>query len=181
MPRLILLNGAPGSGKSTLARRWVDGHPLALLLDIDSLRGNLGRWSDDPMEAGLTARRLGLALIDTQLRAGLDVIVPQFLARPDFADALAAAARAACAEYAELALTSSPEEAEARFAARSASDDPNHRDARLLQSAPGAAPIAELYAAMMRMIDARPHVRCVESVPGDIDGTFERLTAALET
>jgi 2-phosphoglycerate kinase len=41
--RLILLNGPPGIGKSTLAQRYVDDHPLALNLDIDSVRRLLGR------------------------------------------------------------------------------------------------------------------------------------------
>lgn len=81
MTRLILINGAPGSGKSTLARMLVDQHPLALLLDIDTLRGQLGRWSDDPPAAGMAARRLALAMIRIHLVAGHDVVVPQFLFR----------------------------------------------------------------------------------------------------
>jgi predicted kinase len=46
MRSLILLNGPPSSGKSTLARRWVLGHPLALNLDIDVVRGLLGAWAE---------------------------------------------------------------------------------------------------------------------------------------
>jgi hypothetical protein len=33
---------------------------------------------------------------------------------------------------------------------------------------------------MMRMLASRPRVRFVESVPGDVDGTFERLVTALD-
>jgi predicted kinase len=46
MPMLILVNGAPDAGKSTLARRYVESHPLALLLDIDELRTMLGGWRE---------------------------------------------------------------------------------------------------------------------------------------
>jgi adenylate kinase family enzyme len=63
---LILLNGAPGSGKSTLAQLYVDDHPLALNLDIDRIRGLLGRWQDDVTRAGLLARTLTLAMARIQ-------------------------------------------------------------------------------------------------------------------
>ena len=60
MMTLIFLNGAPGSGKSTLARRLVDSRPLALLLDVDTLRAQLGDWQRDPGAAGPAARRIAL-------------------------------------------------------------------------------------------------------------------------
>ena len=50
VPRLVLINGAPGSGKSTLARRYAQDHPLTLALDIDRVRGMLGRWLDTPTQ-----------------------------------------------------------------------------------------------------------------------------------
>ena len=180
MPMLMLINGAPGSGKSTLARLLVDERPLALLLDIDTLRGQLGQWEADPQTAGMTARRLALAMIRTHLSAGLDVVVPQFLFRSAFIEELDGVAREAASEFIEIALVSSPEEATARFAARSSSDDPNHRDAVRLQQAAGAKPIEELYSAMTAMLEQeRPQTRYVDSVAGDINGTFARLQAAL--
>ncbi len=75
MARLILINGAPGSGKSTLARMYVDDHPLALALDIDTVRAMLGRWLDEPTEAGLIARRIALEMARVQLAAGREVVV----------------------------------------------------------------------------------------------------------
>jgi len=81
MPLPILLNGPPASGKSTLAQRFVDAHPFALNLDIDVVRGLLGSWLDDPLAAGSAARSLALAMAETHLLAGKDVIVPQFLGR----------------------------------------------------------------------------------------------------
>ena len=131
MTRLILINGAPGSGKSTLARMLVDEQPLALLLDIDTLRGQLGQWSDDPVAAGMAARRLALAMIHTHLVAGHDVVVPQFLFRLPFI--------------------------------------------LELEQAPGAQPIEELYAVMLNMLRERPATLFVDSVPGDISGTFTAL------
>ena len=179
MSRLIFLNGAPGSGKSTLTRRLVDSRPLALLLDVDTLRGQLGAWRDDPGAAGLAARRIALEMARTHLSTGADVVVPQFLRRPDFIDQLRLVADDVGAEFVLAALVSSPEEAAARFHARSTSTEQNHRDAVDLQQAPGARPVEELYAGMMEMLASYDDVRYVESVPGDIDGTYDRLLQRL--
>lgn len=62
---LVLLHGPPASGKSTIATRLVDRRPLALNLDIDVVRGQLGRWIDDTTNAGLTARSLAIAMAGT--------------------------------------------------------------------------------------------------------------------
>ena len=179
MPMLVLINGAPGSGKSTLARLLVEERPLALLLDIDTLRGQLGRWSDDPSAAGMAARRLSLSMIRTHLEAGLDVVVPQFLFRLPFILELGRAASESGGQFVEIALISSPDEAASRFAARCDSRDPNHQDAVRLQQAPGAQSIEELYAAMLEMLRDRPGTVFVDSVPEDIAGTFAALQRAV--
>ncbi len=175
MARLILINGAPGSGKSTLARMLIDEQPLALLLDIDTLRRQLGRWSDDPVAAGMAARRLALTMVHSHLVAGYEVIVPQFLFRLPFILELERVANESGGRFVEIALVSSPQEAATRFAARKDSHDQNHQDAVQLQQAPGAQPIEELYAVMLEMLHERPATLFVESVPGDISGTFTAL------
>jgi len=175
MNRLIFLNGAPGSGKSTLARRLVDSRPLALLLDVDTLRGQLGDWQRDPGAAGLAARRIALEMARTHLATSADVVVPQFLRRPDFIDQLRQVTEDVGAEFVLAALVSSPEEAAARFQARSTSTEQNHRDAVELQQAPGARLVEDLYEGMMEMLATYDDVRYVESVRGDVDGTFATL------
>ena len=179
MSRLIFLNGAPGSGKSTLARRLVDSRPMALLLDVDTLRGKLGDWQRDPGGAGLAARRIALEMARTHLATGADVVVPQFLRRPKFIDQLRQVADDVGAEFVLAALVSSPEEAAARFHARSTSTEQNHQDAVELQKAPGALSVEELYVGMMELLASYDDVRYVESVPGDIDGTYDRLLQRL--
>ena len=76
MEQLMFLTGAPGSGKSTLARLLVVERPLALLLDLDTLRAQLGDWRADPTAAGIRTRRLALAAARAQLELGGDVVVP---------------------------------------------------------------------------------------------------------
>ena len=70
------------SGKSTIAAELVATRPLALNLDVDLNRGQLGQWQDRPTEAGLSARRLALAMAEVHLSIGHAVVVPQ-LARAD--------------------------------------------------------------------------------------------------
>lgn len=86
---LLLLNGPPAAGKTSLAQRWIADRRLALNLDLDQLWPLLGQWQADLDATGRTARRLALAMARTQLAIGQDVIVPQYLGRPEFIDELA--------------------------------------------------------------------------------------------
>lgn len=108
MARLILLNGAPGVGKSTVARRLVDVRPLALLLDLDVVRSWLGP-SDDVTASYLAARGVSLAMASERLRSGHDVVVPQYLGRPEFVVELESLAGATGSTFVEIALTTSHE------------------------------------------------------------------------
>ena len=179
MPQLVFINGAPGSGKSTLARRLVDTRPLALLLDVDTLRGQLGQWRDNAGSAGITARRIALEMARTHLGAGHDVVVPQFIERPGFIEDVRAVAIDTGADFVLVALVSSPEEAASRFQERLGSSDPNHLDAVHLQSAPGARTVEDMYSSMLELLATYEDVRYVRSVPGDIDGTYAELSRRL--
>src|SRR4029453_2688142 len=179
MPALILLNGSPASGKSTLARLLARDRPLTLVLDIDSIRGSLGLWEKDPKAAGLAARRLAIGMVTTHLHSGFDVIVPQFLGRPDFLVELEATASAAGAEFYEVALISSPEEASKRFAARRTSAVQNHRAAQMLQDTVGATPIVAMYEALLNLSGTRSRTHYVETLPGRINETLQKLRSAL--
>jgi predicted kinase len=138
VPRLILLNGAPGIGKSTLARRYVDDHPLALCLDIDSVRAMLGRWLEQPIQSGLAARALAIEMARTHLRTGHDVIVAQYLGRIDFVEQLDQLARDAGVAFIETALQTDAADAVARFTRRSMYPQTSaHRDAAELQQREG--------------------------------------------
>jgi predicted kinase len=120
--RLILVNGPPGSGKSTLARRYADEHPPTLALDVDRIRAMVGGWRTSPGEAGLPARDIAVAAARTHLAAGHDVVVPQLLARPGFAERLEALAHECGASFHEVVLLPGREETFRRFAGRGASE-----------------------------------------------------------
>jgi predicted kinase len=99
-----LINGAPAVGKSTLARRYADGHPLALIVDVDNIRMHLGRWSEVD-ESKVVARDLAIALAQDHLLRGHDVIVPQYLGRPEFRERLQGLAEEVAAPFVEVLLT----------------------------------------------------------------------------
>ncbi|MEU0792612.1 AAA family ATPase [Amycolatopsis sp. NPDC005961] len=117
--KLILVNGPPGSGKSTLARHYADAHPPALALDVDRVRAMVGGWRSSPGEAGLLAREIALAAARTHLTAGHDVVVPQLLARPGFAERLEELAAETGASFHEIVLLPGLAETRRRFAGRS--------------------------------------------------------------
>jgi predicted kinase len=77
-------------------------------------------WIGAPTTAGLLARKLALAMCGTHLGAGHDVLVPQFLGRPEFVLALERVAAGAGVPFVEIALVLGPERAAQRVAQRSA-------------------------------------------------------------
>ena len=120
MTRIVLINGVPASGKSTLARRYAEDHPLTLALDIDLVRRMLGGWMDRLEESGLAARRIAVEMARAQLGSGRDVVIPQFLGRLRFVQTLAELCDEVGAEFVEIVLLSSPDEAVDRFIRRTA-------------------------------------------------------------
>jgi predicted kinase len=159
-PVLVLLNGVPASGKSTVARAWCLRHAerLPLALDLDVLRAMLGGWRDALPEAGLAARAMALAAIAVHLRAGRDVIVPQYLRRAAFVDELRAVADDAGAAFLEVALVVDASIAEQRFRARAlASSAP---DADLQGELEG--PMGEVETGFERFLAERPDTVRIE-------------------
>jgi predicted kinase len=176
---LILINGAPGSGKSTLARMYADAHPLTLALDIDVVRAMLGGWLDQPTEAGLIARGMAVEMARVQLTAGRDVLVPQFLGRVDFIIELEQLCQQVGADFVELALLGSPEDATHRFVQRlSRPETPAHRDAAALRErSGGVGELPAMYDRLLEVVASRPGTRTVMTVAGKVDRTYRDLVA----
>lgn len=177
MARLIVLNGMPAVGKTTLARRYAADHPLTLVLDLDSVRRMLGRWRDDPARAGLVARELTVAMAGAHLRAGLDVVVPQYLARPQYLAELETLARAAGAEHREYVLTDDRDTLVDRLARRTAAAaDPAHVEAGAqIARAGGFDALVSMYDRLLLVVNSRPHAVVLHCPEGAVDDVYAAL------
>lgn len=181
MPRLIVLNGPPASGKSTLAQRYAEDHPLALNLDIDRVRALIGGWRDDPHSGGMLARAIALAAARVHLAGGHDVVIPQFLGRPEFLERVEELAREAGASFHEIVLMDSKDNVLRRFAERGRrTADPFHVEAQvIIDRSGGAAELAAMYDRLVDLVATRPVAQVIPSIDGRPDETYRRLVDCL--
>jgi predicted kinase len=181
VPRLIVLNGPPAVGKSTIARRYVDDHPLALNLDIDSIRRLLGGWRQDPMRAGLLARAMTLTMAREHLGSGYDVVLPQYLGRPQFLEQAEAVADDTGAGFHEFVLMDDRDEVVRRFTERTAAtSDPVHLDAaHLVESMGGDDTLFAMYDRLLLVLGARPRAQVVQCPEGRPDEVYQELLRRL--
>ncbi|WP_304044942.1 AAA family ATPase [Jatrophihabitans endophyticus] len=181
--RLVVLNGPPASGKSTIAQRYLDEHPGALSLDLDRFRRFVGGWRDDPLDAHHLTTDFALAAAAAHLRAGHDVVVPQYFGRVDRLARLDELADQTGAVPDEFVLFGTRDAMVARFAARTAAAaDPTHLEAQdLLDAAGGVRQLEAMYDRLLLVIAARPRAQLVPAPEGEIDATYravlDRLTA----
>jgi 8-oxo-dGTP pyrophosphatase MutT (NUDIX family)/predicted kinase len=182
VPRLIHLNGPPGIGKSTLAQWYVDEHPGVLNLDIDQLRSLVGGWRDRFAETGELVRPLALGMAGTHLRAGYDVVLPQYLGRLSEIQRFARVARDADAAFCEIVLMDTREHSVQRFTDRShAAALPWHRDVQaVVERGGGASLLGEMHDQLREILPSRPYAVVVPSHDGQIQQNYDALLANLD-
>ncbi len=89
------------------------------MLEIDSLRTHLGQWAELDTSR-VVARDLALTMARGHLLDGHDVVVPQYLGRPEFRERLELLASETDVRFAEVLLTDDTNRITQRFRTRRA-------------------------------------------------------------
>lgn len=167
-PTLILLNGPAGIGKTTIAQRYIDEHPLALSINGDDIIVMLGQWLAHEDEARKMVYDFTCDMARRHLQAGHDVVLPYLVKHSTHATDFAALAAECGATFVEVLLTTERAESVERMFERGTwgergTDPLTHADKPTIE---------ELYDAVHQSIGERPQVVVIQSVRGDIDGTY---------
>ena len=117
----------------------------------------------------------------THLAAGHDVVIPQFLGRPEFIEQLELLASSVGARFVEIALVVDRQDALDAFAERRAARTVQaHLDAAALVDRSGSDdPVGEMWDRYTRLLATRSAAHRVEVRRGDIDGTVAEVERVL--
>jgi predicted kinase len=176
---LIHLNGPPGIGKSTLSALYAERHPGTLNLDIDSLHPLVGGWQDVDNSTHEVLRPVALAMAATHLAGGRDVILPQYLARPDQIEAFERVAHEHGADFREVVLLYDKAEAIDRFERRTDDSEWGKHNRQLVALQGGSALLAAMYDRLLEVVRLRPLAVVVRSEPEAVESTYASLTRVL--
>ena len=180
-PKLIVINGPLGIGKSTLAKRYAEEHPLTLVLDIDDVWAMLSHWREEKEKSAPLSKKMAIEMARVNLEAGHDVVIPQILQTAELADSFQQLAKDYNADYYEILLSVSKEEAINRFIKRGkAGGHPNgFRPGGIIDTSGRKKKLAEMYDSMIEVAKTRPHVIKVEPALGNIEETYSDLIKML--
>lgn len=171
MSRLIVLNGAPGMGKTTLAKKYINAHPLALMIEGDEIIAGMGQWLTYEDEARRLVFEITKSIIATHLRNKYDVILPYLVLRTNEVMEFEQLAKNLGADFFEIVLLSTEEDAVRRLMRRGTWGEP---DAPPITDA-DLPIIHDLYRRFSEALKERPHATVISSIDGEEAATYDAL------
>ena len=178
MVRLMHLNGPSGAGKSTLAQRYVDDHPGVLNLDIDMVVSLIGGWRNDFFGTVSLARDIAVAMAETHLAGGRDVVMPQLVTSVAQAERFERAAHGVGATYVEVALMIEPGAQIGRFRIKTQGSAVGTEVARAVDAEGGDAVLMRIHRHFTEYLAQRRAVLRLD-VSSDIDRSYRLLRESL--
>jgi predicted ABC-type ATPase len=178
MVRLVHLNGPSGAGKSTLAQRYVDDHAGVLNLDIDMVVSLIGGWRNDFFATVSSARDIAIAMAETHLRSGSDVVMPQLVTATAQAERFEKAAQRAGASYVEVALILDSAEQIGRFRVKGRDSEVAAQIERAVDAEGGDAVLRRIHQHFTDYLEHRRGVLRLD-VSGDVDQSYGGLLLTL--
>jgi len=172
------LNGPSGAGKSTLAQRYVDDHPGALNLDIDSVVFLIGGWRNDFFATVSLARDIAIAMAETHLGSGRDVVIPQLVTSVAQAERFEQAAHSVGATYVEVALMVEPDEQIGRFRVKAKGSAVAAEVERAVDAEGGDAVLTRIHRHFNECLAQRPAVLRLDA-SSDVARSYRQLRATL--
>ncbi len=181
-PKLIILNGPLGIGKSTLAKFYGEEHPLTLVLDVDNVWAMLSHWRQEKDISAPLSKKMAIAMARISLRAGHDVVIPQILQTAELADRFERLAKNCNADYYEVLLIVSNEEAIDRFIKRGQKqgNPTGFRSGGIIDSSGRERKLAEMYDNMIDVATERAHVIKIEPILDDVEATYSNLIKKID-
>ena len=180
-PKLIVLNGNPGMGKSTLSQRFADEHPMTLNLDVDRLWHLLGQWQTSMPWSEIQKYKFAYALASVHLADGHSVIVADHIQNSEVYQRFQNIAEVHSAMFVEVVLLSTVDDAieRCKTRARNMGYETGFRPGGVLDTNGREAKLASMHENMLAAIATREHMIRIESVEGDIEGTYRQLLSAV--
>jgi len=175
--KLILLNGPAGIGKSTIAKMYLEQHPLSLSIGGDEIIGMMGQWLAFEEKARQLTFELTKSMIRTHLRNGHDVLLPYLLTHASHAQEFEELARSLDAQFIEVILFASRQDATQRLIRRGTWGEANtppitEHDLPVIE---------QLYDTMAAQLEERPYTVRIDCTDGEVNDTYAQFLKAIDS
>lgn len=169
--KLIILYGFAGSGKTTIAKKYIDSHPLSMMIEGDDIINMMGQWRKFEKEARDLVYKHTHSIVKNQLEADHVVILPYLLTDASQIDSFEEIANQAGCPIYEIYIDAEKEMAIARLLERGRWGEVGSP----LLTIEDRPEIEDLFNVMEREMSKRKNVISLKITRGDIDSSYKNF------